>query len=272
MGETRHGSNLQDFALLASWPTTRETDGAKNVRTPEGSAREMARKGGPQDLNQAATLASWATPTSRDHKDGDYTPNVAENALLGRQVWQAGWPTPTSLSPATANYNEAGDSCNLRKMRLLGDDQAKSVAIAQAALEPTLFAELHGTHLDASDNAIRAHLLTKKGFAEDGARKAAKAFRDTVALVLGDPSGYTPTTAEEKPQATSGMESGQNIGSGGRTAEGSGVLSLKVPYGAGALNVEIRVTGERLKPSHIAKVRRYLELAEADLTEGGSEE
>src|SRR3990167_7828934 len=29
------------------------------------------------------------------------------------------WPTPTACSPATANYNEAGDSCNLRKMRLL---------------------------------------------------------------------------------------------------------------------------------------------------------
>ena len=31
----------------------------------------------------------------------------------------AGWPTPTSLSPATGEYNEAGDSCNLRKIRLL---------------------------------------------------------------------------------------------------------------------------------------------------------
>ena len=31
----------------------------------------------------------------------------------------AGWPTPTALSPATADYNEAGDSCNLRQIRLL---------------------------------------------------------------------------------------------------------------------------------------------------------
>ena len=30
-----------------------------------------------------------------------------------------GWPSPTSLSPATGEYNEAGDSCNLRKIRLL---------------------------------------------------------------------------------------------------------------------------------------------------------
>jgi hypothetical protein len=31
----------------------------------------------------------------------------------------ASWPTPTALSPATEDYNEAGDSCNLRKIRLL---------------------------------------------------------------------------------------------------------------------------------------------------------
>ena len=58
MNETRHGSNLQDFAMLATWPTARATDGEKNVRSVEGSAREMERKGGPQDLNQASTLAT----------------------------------------------------------------------------------------------------------------------------------------------------------------------------------------------------------------------
>lgn len=42
---------------LAGWPTAREADGEKNVRTAEGAAKEIARKGGPQDLGQAATLA-----------------------------------------------------------------------------------------------------------------------------------------------------------------------------------------------------------------------
>lgn len=31
--------------------------------------------------------AMWPTPTSRDHKDGSFTPNVEVNGLLGRQVW-----------------------------------------------------------------------------------------------------------------------------------------------------------------------------------------
>jgi len=100
-------ANVPENALLgrqvwlASWPTTRSTDGAKNVRTAEGSATEMARKGGPQDLNQAATLAAW--------------------------------PTPTGLSPATADYHEAGDSCNLRQTRALVSGTTPSGSLVPTA-------------------------------------------------------------------------------------------------------------------------------------------
>jgi hypothetical protein len=67
-----NGSSRKTVAL-ASWPTARATDGEKNVRTTEGAAREMERKGSPQDLNQAATLASWATPAARDYKSESAT-------------------------------------------------------------------------------------------------------------------------------------------------------------------------------------------------------
>jgi hypothetical protein len=40
--------------MPAGYPTPRSTDGEKNVRTLDGALREMERKGGPQDLNQAA--------------------------------------------------------------------------------------------------------------------------------------------------------------------------------------------------------------------------
>lgn len=74
----------------------------------------------------------WATPASRE------AGGTAEQFLarkqkamesgaklgvsltsLSLQAQLAGWPTPTSCSPATENYNEAGDSCNSRKTRLL---------------------------------------------------------------------------------------------------------------------------------------------------------
>ena len=40
----------------ANWPTPRSADGEKNVRTLEGSLLEIQRKGGPQDVAQAAAI------------------------------------------------------------------------------------------------------------------------------------------------------------------------------------------------------------------------
>ncbi|WP_368921437.1 hypothetical protein [Comamonas aquatica] len=103
MGDTRHGSNLNDFAMLAGWatpdttmmqaksrppvlgnrkptdpqisladqafhlagwPTPRAADGEKNVRTAEGSLSEIERKGSPQDLCMAAAITQPARLTA----------------------------------------------------------------------------------------------------------------------------------------------------------------------------------------------------------------
>lgn len=40
----------------ANWPTPRSADGEKNVRTLEGALSEIQRKGGPQDVAQAAAI------------------------------------------------------------------------------------------------------------------------------------------------------------------------------------------------------------------------
>jgi hypothetical protein len=57
------------------------------------------------NIQTAAQLAGWPTPTTRDHKDGAECPNVPLNALLGRVAWLTGWPTPT-----------VGDSASARNM------------------------------------------------------------------------------------------------------------------------------------------------------------
>ncbi|PKP67946.1 MAG: hypothetical protein CVT83_07485, partial [Alphaproteobacteria bacterium HGW-Alphaproteobacteria-5] len=56
------------------------------------------------------SLAGWATASARDHKDGSECSAVPINALLGRQVWLAGWPTAMAGSPATESYNAAGNT------------------------------------------------------------------------------------------------------------------------------------------------------------------
>ena len=47
-------------------------------------------RGEPKLSAQAIQASAWPTPTTRDHKDGGFCPNVPVNGLLGRMVW----PTP----------------------------------------------------------------------------------------------------------------------------------------------------------------------------------
>jgi len=82
------------------WPTARQTDGSKSVRTDQGAMNELKRKGGPQDLDCAAHLAGWPTPGVSNHGKGE-SPEAkkARGANPGVDLaWAAqiaaGWPTP----------------------------------------------------------------------------------------------------------------------------------------------------------------------------------
>ena len=74
MGETRHGSNLNDFAMLTGWPTTTSTDAVRspseNFSTPNIT------------LNHAAVLAGWASPTK---SNGDGSQRMPQGSLTGRR-------------------------------------------------------------------------------------------------------------------------------------------------------------------------------------------
>ena len=70
-------------------------------------------------------------------------------------------------------------------------------ALRDAALRPTLFAQLAETHLKASVKAIASYLITKLGFSQTGATACAEAFQDTIIFAkLDDPSSLTPVESE----------------------------------------------------------------------------
>ncbi len=98
MGERRHGSNLDDFAKLASWPTPTAALATKGVRSEQGAIMEAMRSHGP-DLAAMVALASWPTPTVNDSK-GDYTYGSGDHERiclkLSGTAKLAGWGTPTS--------------------------------------------------------------------------------------------------------------------------------------------------------------------------------
>lgn len=98
-GVMHSGTTLTDATRMAAWPTPKQSDSNKGVRTHRGAQKELERKGPGADLPTLAASA-WATPTTRDWKDGATTlENTPVNALLGRQDLTANGPTSNG-SPA----------------------------------------------------------------------------------------------------------------------------------------------------------------------------
>ena len=74
---------------FTGWPTPQASDGSGG-----GQAKRAMNPARSNDLMDFVMLAGWPTPTTRDWKDGGNPDvNVPINALLGRTVWLAGWPT-----------------------------------------------------------------------------------------------------------------------------------------------------------------------------------
>jgi hypothetical protein len=67
MGERRHGSNLDDFVKLTSWPTPTAALATKGVRSEAGAIVEAMRSHGP-DLAAVAALLSWQTPVASTNR------------------------------------------------------------------------------------------------------------------------------------------------------------------------------------------------------------
>ncbi len=101
--------SMQGAARLASWPTPRTvTGGAESAQRKQELGRTESGGGDLQAVAQSVVSpASWATPTTRDHKDGACQAQleagtVEVNALLGRQVLLAGiGETPTGSTAST---------------------------------------------------------------------------------------------------------------------------------------------------------------------------
>lgn len=148
---------------------------------------------------------------------------------------------------------------------VMGDEADRRAALQAAAMSPDLYQELSKTHADASDNALQSYLITKRGFIADGARKAAKAFRETMLFAKPDGTGYDTLGSTEQSENMPYHETGQNIGT---AKPADGVFALNVPFAKGSIAVQVRVSGQPISKAALARVRQYLQLAEEDLANG----
>ena len=96
--------SLNAVGQLASWPTTRSSDGEKAVRTAAGADAETMRKGGPQDVCAAAQLSGWPTPMAGSPGiPGRYNPAGNTDSSRKTVALLLGWPTPKA-STAGPDY------------------------------------------------------------------------------------------------------------------------------------------------------------------------
>jgi len=103
------------------WPTAKRDDGVKSIRSHDGAMKEAERKGA-NDLNTAAVLAGWPTPTASDsggptshNRTWSKTQVNLHNIVLGRGKQPdgtvlAGWATPAARDfkseSATPEFND----------------------------------------------------------------------------------------------------------------------------------------------------------------------
>ncbi len=103
-------------ARMASVGSTLYTLTWKHRDTPLARPICALRASAPRtSVSDSGLLQSgWPTPTTRDWKDGaNPNVNVPLNALLGRVVWLAGWPTPRAAD--TVNTNETPEQWQARE-------------------------------------------------------------------------------------------------------------------------------------------------------------
>ena len=111
MGESRHGSNLNDFALLASWPTPQARDHFP-AHTPEYIAEKKAQGHGMANLNDTVQLAGWPTPVANDDNK---TPeaHLAMKTRMGRRDGTGANRTAITSLQVMAKYMDLANPARL---------------------------------------------------------------------------------------------------------------------------------------------------------------
>ena len=140
------------------------------------------------------------------------------------------------------------------------DSTERLAAIQEAALKPELFKALRRTHAEASEDAIKSHLVLNKGFSDAGATQCASSFRNTLSIAKLSGSGYSGEEDEgddvvEKPSDT--PTKNVVVTATGNTTKkvnqlATQVLAISIPRN---FSVNIDVRGDELKKEDLAKIK-----------------
>jgi len=168
----------------------------------------------------------------------------------------------------------------LRILHPANEREAES-AVREAALKPELFMDLFHTHRDASDGALRSHLITKLGFSEVGAGQLIKAFRDSMSVAgldkpesfpsealqaLDNAQAYDGHRVDYAPVVDSPRQPAPAFGEVRYLTDWNTPQTFSWPLAPGVTG-EVRILGDAPKPQYLEAIRGYLELAKKLLKE-----
>jgi hypothetical protein len=99
---------LEDQVFLAGWATPTAVELGNTLESYLAMKANMrsGKRTAITHLSIQAQLSSWATPTTRDHKDGGSVGTAPTNALLGRQAWLASGETQSGSTAETASIGQ----------------------------------------------------------------------------------------------------------------------------------------------------------------------
>ncbi|MBA3570911.1 MAG: hypothetical protein H0W34_02810 [Pyrinomonadaceae bacterium] len=142
-------------------------------------------------------------------------------------------------------------------------------AVREAALSPELFRELAQNHTTASEKGLQSYLLTQKEFSSTGAKVCARSFLDTVEFAKLDNGGYLDEETSSEPESNKEQPTMATVAQQAHAAQPK-VLQFSWPLSRD-VSAEVRFTGADIRPSHLERLRAYLELAKEAVADSESE-
>lgn len=148
------------------------------------------------------------------------------------------------------------------------DSPERRQALLEAGRNPDSFRELFETHPNASDDALKAYLLTRRKFTEEGTKQFIRAFRETLGLVKLQEAEYDVAKGIGGPEAMGGVgvipatEAAKVAGKRQYTLY-SGMLSK-------SMLAQVNLIGdEEIGPEHVDMLLEHLRLARKAMTPTG---
>lgn len=161
-------------------------------------------------------------------------------------------------------------------IRLIHQNENSSdyeAALKEAALRPELFKTLYSTHPHASEDTVRRQLIVKHHLTDEGAKIAAKAFRETISFSNLNDASY-PSGLKNGPEAESKANEmnpqledpppALKLPANPEKLHPVGGSSMTFPIAKG-VTAAVTFSVAEIEPSYFARLIEYLELAKKSL-------